>query len=788
MTATVPASSPDLFPPEARSRWARWAARLDRWTSALEAPLARGLRDPRYNPFYHTGTLALWSLMLLALTGLYLTLFYHFGFQDTYDSIAVIHSNIVGRIMRSVHRYASDFFLLFSLLHAWRMWVQNRLRGPRVLAWVTGVALLAIALVVGVTGYWMLADDRAQWLHQALVQGWMRSARGQGWIVRWLVPHPGNGGWVYLVTLFFVHVGLAVLMGLFYWWHILRLNNRRWFPPRYWLLVLTAFWVLLGIIAPAGLRPMWDFERWPTTVPLDAWYLFLLPAWLRWGGWVAWGLAGAAFVVWAAWPWLWRTPQAEPVRLNPEACIGCTLCARDCPYRALEMVPRLGEGRGPKLVAQLNPDLCVGCGICVGSCPTDALTLDHPTLDELRARVRRAAQPEDGVAPRVTFVCHRHVLANPEVWTRPLRVDGPEGPRPVHPVAVPCVGDLHPDTVALAWQAGAAEVQIIGCPPDDCVNRWGNTWLAQRLERKRKPWLRVRWKTAPVRQDWVAPADLPTALRASLAAPAPAAMTPPDDETWRDLLTRPAAWKAALFLAVLTALVVALTRWPYAGPAWARQAATFEVAFSHRLGQPLTGEQDVVESPVGDAVAPQTATLTIQVDGESVWAETHQAEDGVVHFFAQWTAPPGRHQVVIRLQEPGHAWTLFAGEVEVAARQVRRWQFHDLRTHGDPEMGRRLFLEEVPGVNAGCRLCHSLEPDVRLVGPSLYDIGATAADRVPGLSAEEYLYQSIVEPDAYVVPGYPAGTMPPDARERLTEEQIQDLVAFLLTLTGEGEP
>jgi len=30
--------------------------------------------------------------------------------------------------------------------------------------------------------------------------------------------------------------------------------------------------------------------------------------------------------------------------------------------------------------------------------------------------------------------------------------------------------------------------------------------------------------------------------------------------------------------------------------------------------------------------------------------------------------------------------------------------------------------------------------------------------------------------------------MPPDARERLTEEQIQDLVAFLLTLTGDGEP
>ncbi|NPA31016.1 MAG: hydrogenase iron-sulfur subunit, partial [Chloroflexi bacterium] len=508
---------PEVRPPQASSRLARLTARLDRWTSALEAPLARWVRDPRYNPFYHSGTLALWALFLLAVTGLYLALFYHFGFQATYDSVAMIHRNIVGRVMRSVHRYASDFFVLFALLHAWRMWIQNRLRGPRVLAWVTGVALMLAALLTGVTGYWMLADDRAQWLHQGLVQGWMRSAWGQAWIVQWLIPRPDNSGWVYLVVLFFLHIGLSALMGLFYWWHILRLNERRWFPPRYWLLALTGVWLLLGIVWPVELRPVWDFAHWPEQVPLDLWYLALLPPWLQWGGWAAWGLAGLTFLVWAAWPWLWRTPQAEPVRLDQDACIGCTLCARDCPYRALEMIPRPGEG--PKLIAQLHPDLCVGCGICVGSCPTDALTLDNPTLDELRERVRRAAQPEDGVAPRVTFVCHRHVLAHPELLAGPLSVEGPQGPRPVHVVAVPCVGDLHPDTVALAWQSGAAEVQVIGCPPDDCVNRWGNTWLEGRLTRTRKPWLRVKWKHAPRRQDWVAPADLAAALRAPLTAP-----------------------------------------------------------------------------------------------------------------------------------------------------------------------------------------------------------------------------------------------------------------------------
>ena len=50
------------------------------------------------------------------------------------------------------------------------------------------------------------------------------------------------------------------------------------------------------------------------------------------------------------------------------------------------------------------------------------------------------------------------------------------------------------------------------------------------------------------------------------------------------------------------------------------------------------------------------------------------------------------------------------------------------------------------------------------------------------MSAQEYLHQSIVDPDAYVVDGFAKGQMLRDSAQRLTEEQIQDLVAFLMTL------
>lgn len=84
---------------------------------------------------------------------------------------------------------------------------------------------------------------------------------------------------------------------------------------------------------------------------------------------------------------------------------------------------------------------------------------------------------------------------------------------------------------------------------------------------------------------------------------------------------------------------------------------------------------------------------------------------------------------------------------------------------------------------AGCNACHTISGlSTGTIGPVLDGIGARAATTVAGLSAEEYIHQSIVEPSAYVVPGFADDIMPKTFAETLTEEQIADLVAFLLTL------
>lgn len=102
---------------------------------------------------------------------------------------------------------------------------------------------------------------------------------------------------------------------------------------------------------------------------------------------------------------------------------------------------------------------------------------------------------------------------------------------------------------------------------------------------------------------------------------------------------------------------------------------------------------------------------------------------------------------------------------------------------GEDLSGEELFSQTVLEEQAGCTTCHSLEPDDVIVGPSLATIGADAGNRVEGLSAAAYIEQSILDPQAYVVEGFAAGTMP-TWQGVLSDSQVDALVEFLLTQTG----
>jgi cytochrome c2 len=105
-------------------------------------------------------------------------------------------------------------------------------------------------------------------------------------------------------------------------------------------------------------------------------------------------------------------------------------------------------------------------------------------------------------------------------------------------------------------------------------------------------------------------------------------------------------------------------------------------------------------------------------------------------------------------------------------------------TVGNPVRGQNLYEQTVIGRASapGCVTCHSLEPGVVVVGPSHAGVGSRAATYVAGMSAEEYLHESIVQPDAHIVEGFTPGVMYQNYDTDLNDQEIADLVAYMLTL------
>jgi len=99
-------------------------------------------------------------------------------------------------------------------------------------------------------------------------------------------------------------------------------------------------------------------------------------------------------------------------------------------------------------------------------------------------------------------------------------------------------------------------------------------------------------------------------------------------------------------------------------------------------------------------------------------------------------------------------------------------------SEGSPEArGQVLFTSK-----GRCSSCHSLAEGTRIIGPSLAHIGTVAGERVTGFDARSYLLQSVLQPDAFKPEGYENLQMDSSLAKTLTSEELDDIVAYLLTL------
>ena len=81
-----------------------------------------------------------------------------------------------------------------------------------------------------------------------------------------------------------------------------------------------------------------------------------------------------------------------------------------------------------------------------------------------------------------------------------------------------------------------------------------------------------------------------------------------------------------------------------------------------------------------------------------------------------------------------------------------------------------------------CSRCHGRSGETVIVGPSLAGIATRGGSRIEGMDAPTYIRNSILSPNAYVVEGFAEGLMPENLKDQLSTQDVDAVVAYLLTL------
>ena len=441
------------------------------------------------NPLRHLGALGLFFLWILVATGLYLYTVLDTSIEGVYSSIGYLSREqwYLGGILRSLHRYASNGFVLVMMLHLVREWAYGRYYGFRLYSWVTGVPLIWFAYISGIGGYWIVWDRLAQFSAVATTEllDWLPffnepTARN------FLMPDSINDR--FFTVLVFIHIGVPLMLILGLWAHVNRISKVDYLPSRRVMLATLASFLVLALFIPAQSQAPANLAVVATDLPLNWFILFIHPLTDITSPAAVWTLVFGTTILLFALPFL-PHPAAQPIAVVDAAnCNGCSRCHVDCPYEAITMA--IHPDKPGHKIAIVDPDNCAGCGICAGACPSSTpfrsqerlvtgIDMPQQPVDVMRQQLEAEVARLSGKTRLLVFGCDKGADV------RGLAAMDTAA------ISLICTGMLPPSFIEYAMRSGADGIVVAGCRDGGCEFRLGMEWTRERLARSREPHLRA---------------------------------------------------------------------------------------------------------------------------------------------------------------------------------------------------------------------------------------------------------------------------------------------------------
>lgn len=420
------------------------------------------------NPLYHLGDIAILLFTIACISGIYIFIFYNVNPHHAWNSVEAISNNYFNGWMRSIHRYSSDLLVIFIIMHLLHILISGKFR--RLVSWISGVISFIIVILIGVTGYMLVWDQKAK------LTGYLTAKFFSGLPIfdpaiagAFLLNDLNVVGGFFKVALF-GHIVFSLVTVIVIWIHVLRISKPKIFTPK--KLIIYAF-IALGIISilfPVKSDPPAQVSNLPVNTTFDWYYYFGYYLMKLFNVSANWAIMIGSGLFLCILPYLLKRKSKPPVNIDLAKCDACNLCSYDCPYEAIDMLVKDGETK-----AILSPDKCVGCGICIGSCREHAIThAQFPMLNLTDLNKKDIA----------VFSC--------SYFPEPAL---PEDLNITH-YKVPCLGSVMAKDVQQLLDKNSKTVALLGC--EDCYYRYGKTWTIKRFLRKRAPAFSKRFDASGV--------------------------------------------------------------------------------------------------------------------------------------------------------------------------------------------------------------------------------------------------------------------------------------------------
>ena len=104
--------------------------------------------------WYYFGGITLFLFLIQVVTGILLLFYYRPTTAEAYESVQFIMTKVeFGWLIRSVHSWSANLMILAAFIHMFSVVFLHAYRKPRELTWLSGIALLGLALAFGFSGY-----------------------------------------------------------------------------------------------------------------------------------------------------------------------------------------------------------------------------------------------------------------------------------------------------------------------------------------------------------------------------------------------------------------------------------------------------------------------------------------------------------------------------------------------------------------------------------------------------------------------------------------------------------